>query len=51
MLDVCANIVLRLAIVFSDSESWFKLLVFIRSLLGSANSYMGLILSKCAIYV
>ncbi|KAI8421807.1 hypothetical protein MSG28_009764 [Choristoneura fumiferana] len=44
VLDVCANIVLRLAIVFSDSESWFKLLVFIRSLLGSANSYMGLVL-------
>ncbi|XP_047990734.1 solute carrier family 22 member 4-like [Leguminivora glycinivorella] len=44
VLDVYTNLVLRISIIVCDSESWFRLLVFIRSLLGSANNFMGLIL-------
>ncbi|XP_026734149.1 solute carrier family 22 member 5-like isoform X2 [Trichoplusia ni] len=42
--DVFAELILGLVMTFCDSEGWFRLIAFLKSLLGSANFYMGLIL-------
>ncbi|CAH0683067.1 unnamed protein product [Spodoptera exigua] len=44
ILDVITELILGLVITFCDSEGWFRLVVFLRSLLGSASFFMGLIL-------
>ncbi|XP_045769529.1 solute carrier family 22 member 4-like isoform X2 [Maniola jurtina] len=44
-IDVVAEIGFRLILTFCDSESWFLLLIFLRSLFSSANIYMGIILT------
>ncbi|XP_075975689.1 solute carrier family 22 member 7-like [Anticarsia gemmatalis] len=44
ILDVFAELVFGLVITFCDSEGWFRLIAFLKSLFGSANFYMGIIL-------
>ncbi|XP_022828294.1 solute carrier family 22 member 13-like [Spodoptera litura] len=44
LLDVVTELILGLVITFCDAEGWFRLVVFLRSLLGSASFFMGLIL-------
>ncbi|XP_050348538.1 solute carrier family 22 member 13-like [Nymphalis io] len=43
-IDVFADFGFRLILTFCDTESWFNLLIFLRSLFASANIYTGLVL-------
>ncbi|XP_038214301.1 solute carrier family 22 member 4-like [Zerene cesonia] len=42
--SLIADLVFRLTLVFCDSESWYRLLIFLKSLFTSANCYLELIL-------
>ncbi|XP_023934107.2 solute carrier family 22 member 21-like [Bicyclus anynana] len=44
-IDVIAELGFRLILTFCNSESWFLLVIFLRSLFASANIYMGIILT------
>ncbi|XP_047531388.1 solute carrier family 22 member 7-like [Vanessa atalanta] len=43
-IDVLADLGFRLILTFCDTESWFNLLIFLRSIFASANIYTGLVL-------
>ncbi|XP_064072397.1 solute carrier family 22 member 13-like [Vanessa tameamea] len=43
-IDVLADLGFRLILIFCDTESWFNLLIFLRSIFASANIYTGLVL-------
>ncbi|KAJ8723279.1 hypothetical protein PYW08_003191 [Mythimna loreyi] len=45
ILDALSELVLGLVITFCDSEGWFRLIVFLKSLFGSASYYIGIILT------
>lgn len=46
-INLFADVGFRLTLTFCDSESWFLLLIFLRSMFSSANAYMTIILSRC----
>ncbi|XP_068617443.1 solute carrier family 22 member 2-like [Battus philenor] len=43
-INIVAEIIFGAVLTFCDSESWFRLLIFLRSLFASANFYTGIIL-------
>nr|XP_032516661.1 solute carrier family 22 member 4-like [Danaus plexippus plexippus] len=43
-INLFADVGFRLTLTFCDSESWFLLLIFLRSMFSSANAYMTIIL-------
>ncbi|XP_072932775.1 solute carrier family 22 member 4-like isoform X2 [Epargyreus clarus] len=44
LINIVAEVGFRLILVFCDSANWFRLLIFLKSLFGSANFYMSLVL-------
>ncbi|XP_045499329.1 solute carrier family 22 member 1-like [Colias croceus] len=44
IISLIADLVFRLTLVFCDSESWYRLLIFLKSMFTSANYYLELIL-------
>ncbi|XP_049872892.1 solute carrier family 22 member 1-like [Pectinophora gossypiella] len=44
IINVMSTLLLRLVITFCDSEGWFRLVLFLEALFGSANLYMGLVI-------
>ncbi|KAM3958930.1 LOW QUALITY PROTEIN: solute carrier family 22 member 7-like [Aphomia sociella] len=43
-IDVLIQLCMGVIITLCDSEGWFRLLIFLKSLLGSATTYIGLVL-------